>query len=352
MAEVIPLPVGHMKTSVVFAVPDFLPIVELSQQAEALGYDRVWTTETPGRDALIRAVTIALRTRTIEVATGIAYAFTRAPLAMAASAADAYVAAGGRFSLGIGAGTQGMRSRWYGIEDFDRPATRLGEYAQALRQAWNSTQEFSFAGDFYRGRAAPLDGARPAVPLWGSGLNRVMLTVAARHFDGVAVHALAAAHPYFDAVVMPALRDGRAGQDSALSIAVWQMTSADDDAEQARQRGRRALAFYFSTPSYGSVAEATGWSDVAERIRTGYRESGPRWDDLGALIPEDMLDEFCLVGTPGELRERWPDVQRHYAERGATELVLQALVGDLADRDSYDSTVRLLDTFAPHSSGG
>ena len=336
-----------MRKSVVFAVADFLPLVAIAQRAEEAGYYRVWTTETPGRDAMVRALTIALRTSSIQVGTGIAYAFTRAPLAMAATAADINVASGGRFSLGIGAGTQGMRTRWYGIDDFDHPATRLVEYGELLRQSWASAKSLNFEGRFYRADYGELDGVRPAVPLWGSGTNPTMLRIAARFFDGVALHPLATNLRYLDDVALPALQTGSADRITRPEVAAWQMTSVHPDEAEAVRRAQYSLAFYFSTPSYGTVADATGWGDVAERIRETYRSGGPRWDQLATMIPDEMVKQFCLVGTPSNVRQRWESKERALTERGVTETTYQIIASADAPEESYAHFLGAVDALAP-----
>jgi alkanesulfonate monooxygenase SsuD/methylene tetrahydromethanopterin reductase-like flavin-dependent oxidoreductase (luciferase family) len=312
-----------MKRSIVFAVPDFLPLVDVAQQAEAEGFHRVWTTEDPGRDALARALTLALSTSTIGIATGIAYAFTRAPLALAATAADINVASGGRFALGLGAGTQGMRSRWYGVTEFDHAASRLEEYAEVLRKAWAASRSFQHDGRFYTGSYGELNGVRERVPIWGSGINNTMLRIAARSCDGVAVHPLGAHIRYLDEVVLPAMAEGAAAADRRPELALWRMTAIDDDGDVARDRARRSLAFYFSTPSYAAAADVTGWGEVASRIRDTFREQGSDWSAISRLVPDDMVGEFCLAGTPDEVLGGWRVLEEEYASRGVSEAVFQ-----------------------------
>ena len=322
-----------MKRSIVFATPEFLPLIDVAKQAEAAGFDRIWTTENPGRDALIRALTFALHTKTIGIATGIAYAFTRAPLALAAAAADLELASGGRFSLGIGAGTQGMRSRWYGISDFDHAASRLEEYANILRKAWSSPKVFEHEGRFYSGSYSELDGVRPSVPIWGSGINPTMLRISARSCDGVAVHPLGSSIKYLNDIILPAIAEGTKAIDGAPErasqlapeLALWRMTSIDSSSELARDRARRSLAFYFSTPSYAIAADETGWGEVANLVREMYRERGAEWDSISRLIPEEMVDEFCLAGTPEEVLNMWNGLEISYQARGVTEIVFQTV---------------------------
>lgn len=338
-----------MKMSVVFALPELDSTVHLAQVAETCGYHRVWTTETPGRDAIVRALVVALSTRRVEVATGIAYAFTRAPLALAATAADAYDSTGGRFNLGLGAGTRGMRDRWFGIDDFAPPATRLAEYATMMRAAWSAESVFDFQGRFYRGSYDQLDGRRSRVPLWGSGVNRTMLRVSARHFDGVAVHALASAVTYLDAVVLPAVAEGTAERLRSPLLAVWRMASVDNDGGRARERARRALAFYFSTPSYGVVADVTGWGEVARSLRERFLCDGPRWRELAALVPPAMVTDFCLAGTPGEVGEQWSALEPLLHERGIDEVVLQTVAVDAGAAEARSGVDLMLRSLSPEA---
>lgn len=315
-----------MKRSIVFAVPDFLPLIDVAREAEAAGFDRIWTTEDPGRDAIVRALTVALSTRTIGIGTGIAYAFTRSPLALAATAADVALASGGRFALGLGGGTQGMRTRWYGISDFDHAASRIEEYAEILRKAWAAERSYRHEGRFYTGSYGELNGVRPRVPIWGSGINATMLRIAARSCDGVAVHPLGAHLTYLDAVVLPAVAEGAAASGGRTpELALWRMTAVDEDGDRARDRARRSLAFYFSTPSYAAAADETGWGGVAAKIRETYRERGSDWDAISGLVPDEMVAEFCLAGTPDEVRAGWRALEAEYTARGVSESVFQTV---------------------------
>jgi alkanesulfonate monooxygenase SsuD/methylene tetrahydromethanopterin reductase-like flavin-dependent oxidoreductase (luciferase family) len=298
---------------------------------------------------MIRALVIGQATERIGVATGITYAFTRAPLAMAAAAADIQEALGGRFALGIGAGTQGMRHRWYDIQEFDRPATRLAEYAALMRAAWSADRELRFDGQFYSAAYPDVDWPRQPVPVWGSGINHAMLRVAARAFEGVALHPLGSNLAYLKEVVVPAVEEGAQGRAERPDLALWRVTSIDADGALARARARKSLAFYFSTPSYGTVAEVAGWGEVAEAIRAGYRESGPQWDEHGALVPDAMVDDFCLAGTPGDVREQWDRLEPALSAAGATEVVFQTVTGAKGTRETVDNLMAITDALAPRA---
>lgn len=334
-----------MKRSIVLATPAFLPILEVTKSAENQNFDRIWTTENPSRDALIRALTIGLQTTRIGVATGITYAFTRAPLAMAATASDIAVATGNRFEIGIGVGTQGMRSRWYGIDDFDHPASRLEEYVQVMRTAWAAEKKFKHEGTYFKGNYPDLDGARTPVPIWGSGVNEIMLKLSARSCDGVATHPLVANLEYLDKVALPAMNQGRSAHNRDLQIAIWRITSIDKDGDLARNRAKKNLAFYFSTPSYAAAATESGWGDIAEQVKAAFLERGADWDFISNMIPIEMVNDFAFAGTPAEVLEQYQNLEIAYGARGVTEIVFQTVGSGDNEEETIMNLNNIVNTF-------
>lgn len=315
--------------------------------ADAAGLHRIWTTEYATRDAVIRAVALGMQTERIQVGTGISYAFTRLPLAAAAMAADAQLATGGRFTLGLGAGTRGMRERFYGQDTFDHPAPRLAEYVELLKAAWGAEEGLEFAGDHYSanvpGYRAHPELKQLGVPqVYGSGLNSTMIRYAAASCDGVALHPVASATHYLEQVVAPAMARGREQAGRPVSLAAWRITSIDDDGDQARNRVRANLAFYFSTPSYASVVEGTPWEQVADRVRDRFHDIGPQWIRVGEVVPDDMVHAFSLAGTAAEVADRLPGLEADLADLGADEVVFQTVGIGLTDEETVDNCRRII----------
>lgn len=314
-----------MRRSLVFSTDLFGSLIDVASAAERAGFWRAWTAESTSRDALVRGLTLGLSTSRLHVGTGIAYAFTRHPLSVAASAADLQIATRGRFALALGAGTKGMRTRRYGIADFDHPAPRLAEYIDLLRTALTATEGFQFDSEFYRVHSSAALGAGelaqyPQVPIVGSGVNRIMLTAAARSCDIVALHPLASYLPYLDSVVGPAL----AAAGRPVEVTAWRIAVVDEDLAAGQRRARANLAFYLSTPSYASVTADTRWEPITTRIRESLqRNPSTAWTETAELIPTEMLDDFALVSRPDELPERVAGLEKELADRGVGELVFQ-----------------------------
>lgn len=301
-----PSPVAR---SLVFATDVLEPLRDLTAYAEGAGFDRVWTTDYPGRDAISRALFLALRSATIGVGTGIAYAFGRSPHALAASAADIQRLSGGRFVLGLGTGTRGVR-RWYEA-DFDPPARRLAALVGQLREIWAASSELDRVG-------------RP--PIAGAGLHPAMLRTVARHCDRVLLHPLCQVRAHLDGRALPAVDAGAAGRgDGRPLIAAWTITAVHEDSVLARFRARRQVAFYLATPSYRTVVEGTAWAPVATRIRERFDSmEHSDWDALGELVPDDLLDEVAIAGSPEEAIAKTDALARELGARGIGELVMQS----------------------------
>jgi alkanesulfonate monooxygenase SsuD/methylene tetrahydromethanopterin reductase-like flavin-dependent oxidoreductase (luciferase family) len=311
---------------VVFANDLLEPLIGLARAAEDAGFHRVWTTEYVGRDAVARALAIGLATKRIGVGTGIAYAFTRPSLAMAALAGDVQRLLKGRFALGLGTGTRGVR-RWYGVE-LDAPATWYAEYVGELRAAWDH---------------------EPAPPVYGAGLNPAMVRAVARSSDGLVLHPVAIARQHLHERVLPAVQIGREkGRPGAFRVAVWCVTSIDADEELARNNARRQLAFYLSTPSYKPVLEGGPWESVADAVQAAFAEAKPDvdWRAMEPLIPDAMLDELTLTGSPAGVAAQAARLERELGAAGVDELVFQTIGVDLTPEQSVHHCEAIIRTLA------
>ena len=90
---------------------DALTIVRAADRA---GIHSLWSIDYYNRSSLTRAAAFAAVSETAIVGTSVTPLFARAPLALAAAAADVQGIAGGRFVLGVGSSTRRMNQDWYG----------------------------------------------------------------------------------------------------------------------------------------------------------------------------------------------------------------------------------------------
>ena len=317
-----------MKWSVVVPGSVSERLAEAAVRAELAGLYRLWTTESPGRDAVLRSLHLLQATETLRSGTGIAFAFTRPPLAAASAAADAFALSGGRFSLGLGAGTRGQR-RWY-EQDFEHPAPRLADYVRAVKAVLQGKGAAQYKGRFYDFSVPRLDLAAPPEELaqlkvYGGGLHEAMLRSVARSCDGIVLHPLGGGPRYLDEVVLPALDGTTPDEGVPPSLIVWCPLSIADDPGAARSQAAEQLAFYFSTPSYQDVAERCGFGKQAAELVERYRSPAdkPTFAELSTVIPDDMLSFFVIHGTPVQVADRLAGRLPLWRQRGVEEVALQ-----------------------------
>jgi probable F420-dependent oxidoreductase len=115
----------------------------------------------------------------------------RHPVVLAKEAATLDVLSGGRFALGLGAGWLGADFKTSGIP-FHPPRVRIQRVAEtvAIFKGLQREQPFSFQGEHYQvnalvGEPKP---ARAPIPIMLAGSGRMMLSLAARVADTVALN--------------------------------------------------------------------------------------------------------------------------------------------------------------------
>lgn len=96
--------------------PSIDHLFEYAAAADDGGYDRVWTPETSGRDAVTTLGIIADRTDDIGIGTGIASIFSRSPALLGQTAATLQEASGGQFRLGLGQSAPTFNEMWHVVQ--------------------------------------------------------------------------------------------------------------------------------------------------------------------------------------------------------------------------------------------
>jgi alkanesulfonate monooxygenase SsuD/methylene tetrahydromethanopterin reductase-like flavin-dependent oxidoreductase (luciferase family) len=178
----------------VFVVPDAgepSRTVDQVLAAEEAGLDLVAIQDHPYQrsflDTFMLLANLAGRTSRIRLAPDVANLPLRQPAMLAKAAASIDLLSGGRFVLGLGAG-----SRFDRIAAMGGPRLSRGEAVGALEEAievirlwWSGEPEVSFAGRHYRLEAAT-PGPKPAhpIPIWIGAYRPRMLRLTGRLGDG------------------------------------------------------------------------------------------------------------------------------------------------------------------------
>ena len=110
-------------------------VLRAAQLAEDLGYDSIWIPEAWAYEQFQLLTEIALTTKRIKLATGIANVFSRSPGLLAMSAATLDEISEGRVILGLGTSGKNVVENFHGVP-YEKPLTRLretvGDHARAV----------------------------------------------------------------------------------------------------------------------------------------------------------------------------------------------------------------------------
>ena len=120
-----------MKFDTALLTTDLSEIPQLTCQAEAIGFDGIWVSET-AHDAFLPLVLAAEHSQRVTLGTGIAVAFPRSPAILAHIAWDLAKYSQGRFVVGLGTQVKAHNERRLGVK-WEQPVAKLREVILAMR---------------------------------------------------------------------------------------------------------------------------------------------------------------------------------------------------------------------------
>jgi probable F420-dependent oxidoreductase len=135
-----------------------------------------------------------------------------------------------------------------------------------------------------------------------------MTEVAGEVADGVILHAFST-EKYMREVTLPALeaglaKAGRKREDFQISYPCFVVSGRTEEEFNAVKAGVcKQIAFYGSTPAYAPVLGVHGWGDLQPELNRLSKEG--KWDEMGTLITDDILDAFAVVGEGDEACDKF-----------------------------------------------
>ncbi len=286
--------------------------------AEKMGFAAIWATETQHNPFLASAL-IAEHTERMQFGTAVAIAFARSPADLAYTAWDLAALSGGRFILGLGTQVKAHITRRFGMPWPDSVVGKLREQIAAVRafwRTWQTGERLNFRGEYYKltlmspfFNPGPIE--HPEIPIYIAGVNTGLARLAGEAADGFLVHPFHSPR-YLREVILPAIEKGMAKAERASRPAV-QVTAFVVTDKAERDFVRSQIAFYASTPSYRRVMRLHGWEGAAERLSA--LAARGRWEEMPALITDEMLQTFAAVASPAELPAALEERYRGIADR-------------------------------------
>jgi len=308
-----------MKFDASLLVHDLSQMPALARFADQTGFDGIWTFETAHEPFLPLVLATEHSTR-LSLGTSIAVAFARSPTILAHISWDLARFSKGRFILGLGTQVKGHNERRFGVS-WDKPVEKMREVILAVRAIWDCWQNqtrLNFQGEYFKlTLMTPFFSPAPhefhRIPIFIAGVNSRMCQLGGELCEGFHVHPLHTER-YLREVVLSNIEQGlakagRRRRDIELSSSIF-VIPTDDPKEAARYEAevRQQISFYASTPPYRPVFELEGWGDVADQLKSA--AAAGRWNEMPALITDEMFDRLVLRGAWSELPEK---ILRKYA---------------------------------------
>jgi F420-dependent oxidoreductase-like protein len=289
------------------------------REAEAIGYESVWTSEGHGSDALTPLTWVGAHTRTIRLGTAVMHLAARAPAATAMAALTLDHLAGGRFTLGLGLSGPDLVRGWYG-QPFDPPLGRTRDHLAIVRRVLAADTPVTYHGRYLslplrdRGETAqPLTSTvrplRPGLPIVLGAEGPRNVALAREIADGwIATYY----SPYQDSHYRAALAEGAARPAARRTTEDFEVIGTvpvilDDDTEAAADRLRPLFASFIGRPGRNFHAQALarmGHEDVVAKVGALWREGNHQ--EAAAAIPTWLVEQLALIGPPAKIRDELP----------------------------------------------
>src|SRR5438067_7127254 len=288
-------------------------------EAERLGYDSVWTSESYGSDAVTTATWIAARTQRMHVGTAIVQIAARTPAMTAMTALTLDALSGGRFRLGLGVSGPQVVEGWHG-QPFGKPLRKTREYVEIVRAILRREKPVEFRGEYYQIPYTGADAAGLGKPLRSILHGRADLPIYLAAVGPKNV-ARAAGTPggwipvFFSARRAAMFREwlgegfqARGGAPARFDVMPMVAVHVGDDVAACRAAVKPRLALYVGGMGargrnfYNDIARRYGYEDAAKRIQDLYL--GGRKDEAAATVPDALVDEVALCGPPARIREQ------------------------------------------------
>jgi F420-dependent oxidoreductase-like protein len=312
-----------------------LPL-DLVLEVERLGYDSVWTAEAYGSDAVTPLAYLAAKTTRIKLGTGIMQVAGRTPAMCAMTMSTLDELSGGRALVGLGLSGPQVVEGWHGVP-YGKPAARLKEYVQILRQIWARDQPVELDGEEYQlpyrgpgatGLGKPLRSILHGrqLPVYLATMGPVNIRNTAQYADGWLPIWFS---PYHMDLFRPSLEEGfrRAGNGKwyqDFDIAAGCQVIIGDDVKACLAQMKPNLALYMGGMGareknfHNEMAVKYGYTDAAARIQELYLSG--RKNEAEEAVPDELCDEMSLCGPEARIRGRYPV----WEQAGVTTMIIQS----------------------------
>ena len=297
-------------------------IIQLSKQAEDLGYSHIWVGDSHliWREAFVNMAAVALNTSKVIIGTGVTNPVTRHPSVLASGYATLDELAPGRFVVGIGLGDSSL-------ETMGRKQARLAEFETAVAQMRTVIE--GGEAELESGSKIHLNFAQNRkIPFYAAASGPKMLELSGRIADGVIILVGVDSGAIERAVERIAAGAESAGRKlSDIDLVLW-VPCAVSEQPGAKDAVKAHVARVIAHPLPFTLDEQE--QKVLDDIHQAYNYY-QHMNPLAAqarVIPDWLVDKFAVAGTPDECNVKIEELKRSAINQVA---IIPYNVGD-ADR--------------------
>jgi F420-dependent oxidoreductase-like protein len=280
-------------------------VLRAARLADELGYHSIWIPEAWSYEQFQLLTEIALATKQLRLATGIANVFSRSAGLLAMSAATLDEISGGRAILGLGTSGKNVVENFHGVP-YQKPLTRLRETIGIVQALWRGDRLAPEMSTLFDARHFKLEmkPLRPKIPVYVASLQEKAIREIGRIADGWVPTFWPYKHLKDGIALLAdgARQAGRAPQE--IDVAPFVAVIPMPDAGMARAIIKPLVSFYIGGMGvyYHALFCRYGFKDNADLVRELYN-AGDR-KKAAAAVSDDLIDAIAICGTPEHCREK------------------------------------------------
>ena len=264
-------------------------VLECSQKLNEIKPEVEWIPETWGMENFSMLGLASKENTFSKIGSSIINIYSRSPSLIAMGASTVDTISNGRLILGLGTSSVPIVENFHG-NSFDTPVQRMKEYVEIIRLALQG-EKINYSGKIFTLKDFSLltKPIRKEIPIYLAAINQKMIEMTWDIADGVIFYL----RPKSEMKETISKMQKKKKIDTTLQI----ITCIHEDEEKARNRAKKTLSFYIAVGKiYREFLQSTGYSNEVKIINEEYEKNG--LDSLQELIPEKMLDDLCIAGTP------------------------------------------------------
>ena len=264
-------------------------VLECSRKLNEIKPEVEWIPETWGMENFSMLGLASKENTFSKIGSSIINIYSRSPSLIAMGASTIDTISNGRLILGLGTSSVPIVENFHG-NSFDTPVQRMKEYVEIIRLALQG-EKINYSGKIFTLKDFSLltKPIRKEIPIYLAAINQKMVEMTWDIADGVIFYL----RPKNEMKETISKMQKKKKIDTTLQI----ITCIHEDEEKARNRAKKTLSFYIAVGKiYREFLQSTGYSNEVKIINEEYEKNG--LNSLQELIPEKMLDDLCIAGTP------------------------------------------------------